>query len=226
MSGCDGGGGAASIIAAHTGSWRIMPLGDSITETTCYPQLLSKDLIDGGHTNFEFVGSVLNNQSCGATNVNTEGHGGYLVTDLVGGGPNASEPAGWFSNGQAEVVVMHFGTNDVWNNVSAAAITAAYSELLVGLRSVNPNVIVFVAQIVDMNPDNCTECSARVQALNAAIPAWASEETTCDSPVYVVDLFTGFDAVSDTRDGVHPNTPGSQKMADAMSAAMLEVGVP
>ncbi len=32
-----------------------MPLGDSITGSTCYPQLLSKELIAKGHTNFDFI---------------------------------------------------------------------------------------------------------------------------------------------------------------------------
>jgi hypothetical protein len=39
--GATGGGGSSS----HTGTWHIMPLGDSITGSTCYPQLLSKELI-------------------------------------------------------------------------------------------------------------------------------------------------------------------------------------
>jgi hypothetical protein len=61
-----------------------MPLGDSITDTTCYPKLLAQELIDKGHPNFTFVGTSLNNQSCGsAPNVQTEGHGCYLVTNLL-----------------------------------------------------------------------------------------------------------------------------------------------
>ncbi len=221
-----GGSATTGTTSGHMGTWRIMPLGDSITETTCYPQLLSKTLIDNGHTEFEFVGSVLNNQSCGATNVYTEGHGGYLVTDLVGNGQHASEPAGWFSAAQAEVVVMHFGTNDVWNDVPPESILSAYSAVLDGLRSVNPNVIVFVAQIIPMNPSGCSECGSRVEALNAEIPAWAANESTSSSPLYVVDLHTGFDTASDTRDGVHPNPAGSQKMADKLYAAMVAQGIP
>jgi lysophospholipase L1-like esterase len=35
-----------------------------------------------------------------------------------------------------------------------------------------------------------------------------------------VDQYTGFDATADTRDGVHPNTQGSQKMASKWAAAL------
>lgn len=53
-----------------SGAWRITPLGDSITGTTCGPQLLSRELKDKGHSNFSFFGNNLNNQSCnGAPNV-------------------------------------------------------------------------------------------------------------------------------------------------------------
>ena len=121
---------------------------------------------------------------------------------------------------------MHFGTNDVWNNVSLAEILSAYSEMVDGLRAVNPDVIFFVAQIIDMNPDGCSECSSRVQALNAEIPGWASDKASCASPIHVVDLFAGFNTGSDTSDGVHPNTTGSQKMADVMYQALVAQSIP
>ncbi len=45
--GASGAGGSP----AHAGAWRIMPLGDSITGNTCYPQLLSQYTSDGVHPN-------------------------------------------------------------------------------------------------------------------------------------------------------------------------------
>jgi lysophospholipase L1-like esterase len=154
-----------------------------------------------------------------------EGHGGYLVTDLVSGGKRASEPAAWFATGKAEVALMHFGTNDVWNNVAPGPILNAYSTLVDGLRSVTPNVVVFVAQIIPMNPSGCAECANRVIQLNSQIPAWAAGESTSSSPIYVVDQWTGFDTATDTGDGVHPNLAGSQKMANKWSAALIARGI-
>ena len=217
----------------HSGIWRIMPLGDSITGEMCPPQLLSQQLIENDHTDFVFVGSNLNNQSCyGAPNVQTEGHGGYLVTDLVGNGIHAAELPEWCAADKADIVVMQFGTNDVWNSKSTASILAAYSVVLADLRAVNPKVILFIAQITPLNPAGCTNCEAGVVALNAQIPAWASSESTAASPVYVVDVFSAFDPTTyvpnstDTVDGVHPDPAGSKLDADKWYNALVTQGLP
>jgi len=41
--------------------------------------------------------------------------------------------------------------------------------------------------------------------------------------VVVVDQSAGFDPVADTRDGIHPNATGEEKMAAAWHAALLRV---
>jgi len=231
--GAHAGAAGAGALPPHTGSWRITPLGDSITGSTCGPQLLSKALIDHGKKNFTFVGSNLNNQSCnGASTVQTEGHGGYLVTDLVGSGQHASELPKWCNSNKSELVLMQFGTNDVWNDRSPRAILDAYATILTDLRAANPSVMVLVAQITPLNPTDCSACEARVVALNAQIPAWAASKSTAASPVSVVDLHSAFVAASYvpnstyTADGVHPNVAGAQLIADKWYAALSALGAP
>jgi lysophospholipase L1-like esterase len=227
-------GSAGSVsLPPHVGAWRITPLGDSITGSTCAPQLLSKALSDHGKTNFTFVGSNLNAQSCnGAGAVRTEGHGGYLVTDLVGTGQHASELPKWCESNQADLVLMQFGTNDVWNDRSPSAILAAYSTVLSELRAAKANVIVLLAQIPPLNPAGCPACESRVVALNSRIPSWASQSSTVGSPVLVVDLHSAFTAASYlpnsayTADGVHPNLLGAQLIADKWYAALIALGAP
>ncbi len=220
-------------LPPHAGSWRITPLGDSITGTTCGPQLLSKALIEHGKTNFVFVGSNLNNQSCnGAGTVQTEGHGGYLVTDLVGSGIHASELPEWCDSNKSDIVLMQFGTNDVWNDRSPSAILAAYSTVLSDLRAANAQVVVLVAQITPLNPKDCSACESRVVAFNSQIPGWATSKSTAASPVLVVDLHSVFTAASFapsstyTADGVHPNLAGAQLIADKWYAALNALGAP
>ena len=60
-----------------------------------------------------------------------------------------------------------------------------------------------------------------MQALNAAIPAWAASESTAQSPVIVVDQWTGFDTDADTYDGVHPNASGDAKIAQNWLEALI-----
>jgi lysophospholipase L1-like esterase len=255
------GGGAGST---HTGVWNIMPLGDSITGTTCYPQLLSAKLKAAGHTSFEFIGSNTNNQSCtdgsisNAPNVTTEGHACYVLGCLTGdvtgttcaassgcdaGRGTTAELATWMAaTPHPDVVLVHFGTNDVWNGIAPANVTASYTKLLASVRGANPSVIVLMAQILPMHPNGCTDGSSGcpnddgtkgVKQLNAAIPAWATGASTAASPVFVVNIYgsvgdeTAYVPNSTlTTDGVHPNPKGSGLVADAWMTALVAQGIP
>jgi hypothetical protein len=239
-----GGGGAAGAAGGggsppHTGTWHIMPLGDSITGSTCYPQLLSKELISNGHTKFTFVGMNLNNQSCGAgaPSLMTEGHGGYDVTYLVTNSPpqsghgTLSELQSWAAE-KPDVVLMQYGTNDVWSGDSLSSILSAYSFVVDQFRSQNPSIIFFVAQITPMHPSGCSACESNVEGLNSMIPSWAAGKTSTASPIYVVDVWAALPQASYlpssqyTSDGVHPNPAGSQLVADTWYAALVAKNIP
>lgn len=191
---------------------RIMPLGDSITGSPgCWRALLWNELRDTGYTNIDFVGT-LGPQGCGVPyDGDNEGHGGALVTTVA----SQNQLPGWLVATDPDVVLMHFGTNDVWSARSTGQVLAAYDTLVDQMRAQNPAMHVLVAQIIPMDPArSCAECGQRVRDLNAAIPGWAAGKSTAASPVSVVDQWTGFSATSDTYDGVHPNASGDQKLAD------------
>jgi lysophospholipase L1-like esterase len=234
-----GGGGRGGAAGAGTGGAggkltnpRIMPLGDSTTASICYRSHLAQMLNSAGKT-YDFVGSRKGDPGCSFTSYDqdNEGHGGYIVTDILKaagtgvrpGGADTSDPyvsdsrdlATWFDNRPADIVLMHFGTNDVWNNIAPATILNAYTTILTKLRAVNPSVRVLVAQITSLQPSGCNDCPTRVQTLNGMIPGWASQNSTAASPISVVDQNTGFNAPAgmDTADGVHANDAGSIKIA-------------
>lgn len=121
------------------------------------------------------------------------------------------------------------GTNDVWSHIATNTILSAFTTLVGQIRAQNSKAVIIVAQILPMNPSGCSDCNAGVIALNNAIPGWASGITTSQSPVTVVDLYTGISTSSDTSDGVHPNDSGNQKIANAwfspLSAAIRSFGV-
>jgi lysophospholipase L1-like esterase len=77
-----------------------------------------------------------------------------------------------------------------------------------------------VAKIIPMAPSSCSDCAQRVINLNNAIPSWASSKSTNQSPITVVDQWTGFSTASDTYDGVHPNSAGNQKISDKWYPAL------
>jgi|GEM_PF-1313828 len=198
---------------------RIMPLGDSITGSPgCWRALLWRDLTDAGYTNIDFVGFRAGD-GCGFPyDHENEGHGGMLVTNLARSGQLST----WLSATNPDIVLMHFGTNDVWSSLPTQTILDAYSTLVSQMRANNPNMTILVAQIIPMDSArSCATCAQGVQALNAAIPAWAASESTAQSPVIVVDQWTGFDTDADTYDGVHPNASGDAKIAQNWLEALI-----
>ncbi|MEU7474589.1 cellulase family glycosylhydrolase [Lentzea sp. NPDC042327] len=198
---------------------RIMALGDSITGSPgCWRALLWKHLQDTGHTGVDFVGS-LPAPGCGFPyDGENEGHGGILATNIV----RDNQLPGWLATARPDVMLMHLGTNDVWNNIPAQTILNAYTTMLGQMRAANPAVKLVVAQLIPMNPSGCPACGQRVADLNAAIPAWARANSTTASPITVVDQWTGFSTATDTTDGVHPNTTtGIQKIESRWYPAVV-----
>jgi lysophospholipase L1-like esterase len=204
------------------GPVKVMALGDSITGSPgCWRALLWQQLQQAGKaSSVDFVGT-LPPQGCGFTyDGENEGHGGFLATNVA----DQNQLVGWLAATDPDVVMMHFGTNDVWSNRPPATILAAFTKLVAQMRASNPAMKILVAKIIPMNPGSCPECAQRVIDLNAAIPAWAAATTTAASPVTVVDQWTGFNTATDTGDGVHPNAAGDQKIASrwypALTAAL------
>ncbi|MFC3998092.1 SGNH/GDSL hydrolase family protein [Nocardiopsis sediminis] len=191
---------------------RIMPLGDSITGSPgCWRALLWNDLQQAGRTSIDFVGTQ-GPQGCGVDHDgDNEGHPGLLVTNVAQQGLLT----GWLEATDPDVVMVHFGTNDVWSGIPTATILDAYTTLVAQMRAANPGMRIAVAQIIPMDSArSCGTCAQGVQDLNAAIPAWAAEQSTDRSPVVVADQWTGFETDTDTYDGVHPNAAGDRKIAD------------
>jgi lysophospholipase L1-like esterase len=199
---------------------RIMPLGDSITGSPgCWRALLWNRLQSTGYTNIDFVGTREEQGCAQAHDGDNEGHGGELVT-------NAADqnllPARLAAT-RPDIVVMHFGTNDVWSSIAPDRILAAYTKLVEQMRASNPDMRILVAQLIPLNPAGCAGCAQRVVDLNARIPAWARATGTSRSPVTVVDQWTGFDTATDTYDGVHPSAPGNEKLAARWYPALTAV---
>jgi lysophospholipase L1-like esterase len=217
--------GVNPIPSAQAAAVRIMPLGDSITGSPgCWRALLWNRLQNTGFTDIDFVGT-LGPQGCGVSHDgDNEGHGGILATNMA----NQNQLVPWLAATNPDIVVMHLGTNDVWSNIAPATILTAFGKLVDQMRANNPNVKILVAQIIPVNPPSCPECAQRTINFNAAIPAWASSKSTAQSPITVVDQWSGFNTATDTGDGVHPNDLGIQKISDrwypALSALLSTSG--
>ncbi|MFF8001419.1 GDSL-type esterase/lipase family protein [Streptomyces sp. NPDC007917] len=121
----------AAATAAASAPVRIMPLGDSITGSPgCWRAALWNKLQSTGYTSVDFVGT-LGPQGCGVPyDGDNEGHGGFLATAVA----QQNQLPGWRSATRPDIVVMHFGTNDVWSNTAPDRILAAYGTLKIAAR--------------------------------------------------------------------------------------------
>jgi lysophospholipase L1-like esterase len=191
---------------------RIMPLGDSITAGQgCWRAYLWNALQTNGYTDIDFVGSVDSGGCPVEFDSDCEGHGGIAATGMA---DNDQLPP-WLDEANPDIVLMHLGTNDMWGGyIPLEDKLAAFTKLVDQMRANNPDMKIIVAQIIPMSESACSTCPDDVVALDNAIPGWADGKSTSQSPIIVVDQWTGFNADTDTRDGVHPNDEGEHKMAD------------
>jgi lysophospholipase L1-like esterase len=179
---------------------KIMPLGDSITagdRNGGYRRLLYELLSQDG-ISFEFVGSL---KSGDVPDAHHEGHSGWRIDQIEDG-----IARGWLETYKPDLVLLHIGTNDVWQHKSASA-SVRLSQLIDDILSRSPTTQIIVAQILPMTNDANSE--AEVMKYSAAIPDILTSKT---SPVCMVNMHESFSA-GDLVHGVHPNKSGYDKMA-------------
>jgi hypothetical protein len=198
-----------------------MVLGSSNESGTCWRAFLWQKLQAAGITNVTFVGSqVVGPDNCGVTGYPKacEARPGTIVTNYT-----AAMVHGWFAANPPDVVLEHIGGADLMQNIAAANVIKAYTLIVEQARAVNPKVIFLVGQHTPQQPGGCANCIADVMALNALIPGWAAQTTTPQSPVLVVDLYTGLDLMTDFSDRVHLNIAGSQIVAGRWFTALKPI---
>lgn len=205
---------------------RIMPLGDSITESksgySSYRSPLWQLLSQAG-CSVDFVGSrrgvsegSRDSEEAEPKNrdfdQDHEGHWDYKADEV------ADRLDGWARSGNPDIVLLHLGTNDLLRDNEVDSTIADLGEVIDILQRVNPRVAIFLAQVIPAKPE-----PDLVTEFNGKIPALAAGKHTPLHPVVVVDHFSGFSVNGDTFDGIHPNTAGEVKMADRWMNGLLEV---
>jgi lysophospholipase L1-like esterase len=207
----------ASVTSAPV---RLWVLGDSTAGSpSCRRPLLSHSLTTDGSTNIDFVGTLAA-PNCGFTyDGENKGHSGYLVTEVSSGNyirPQEGIIEPWLRKSNLDVAIIHFGTNDAWNNIAPSRVCDGFTIILGKIRARNPTADVIISQIINQGPRGthtaCPDCTLRVQPLNAPIAQWPPIYPTEGSKI-VVERCTGSTAATDTHDGVHPNSNGNAKMA-------------
>jgi len=219
---------------------KILTLGDSITQAESnrasfrYP--LWKKLVDAD-IDFDFVGSM--NKQLGADkpphadykgkkfDSDHEGHFAWAADEIIRGrkfdnGTGSGNLKGWLTAYDVDIALIHLGTNDAFMQQPNQSTADELKAIVSLIRDDNPRVIILLARLI---PTTRTAWDTKsVNSLNETIVSLSKTLGTDESPVILVDQFSGFDGKADLYDMVHPNASGEEKMAakwfDAIQRAL------
>lgn len=206
----------------------VMPLGDSITESehghASYRYWLDKAFQEQGRL-VDFVGS--GNGVYRGTPLHSdfdadhEGHWGFTTDEI------RREIDRFAERSSPDLVLLMLGTNDGARDLRATR--ENLTAIVESLRAHRPGVVVLLAQVPPVAISRLGDTWEDVGLLNTAFAGLVPLLDQPSARVVLVDQWTGFDALRDTYDGVHPNERGEKKLAarwfDAITASAPWDGV-
>ncbi|OED43712.1 hypothetical protein AB833_03220 [Chromatiales bacterium (ex Bugula neritina AB1)] len=198
---------------------KISLIGDSITQGgNSRPSFRAElwNLLKQGGYDVDFVGSTntffgslppLSDQNF---DLDHEGHWAWEAGEV------ADNIDGWLESYTPDIALIHLGTNDLDRGQATTGILSEIARVFLSLRADNPDVKILLAEIIPMRALDTFD-------FNADLRRWASAQQTLNSPVIVVDQYTGYDALTDNYDNYHPNATGEKKIADKWFKALQVV---
>lgn len=198
-----------------TGTRRILPLGDSITEgvpfTYRYPL---HNMLTDENVPFDFIGSHTNGgweYPEEGWDRDNEGWAGWTTQSIQ------DELGDWSAQYTVDIALIHLGTNDAGEgNIEDSA--DAMTAIIEHLRANNRSVDICLAKILPFGSlpeeeQGSTELNAFVDDWNSRLERLAVEMTTPESEIVLVDMHGDF-GEDDLDDGIHPTQAGAEKMAE------------
>lgn len=191
----DGSIGLRRGYLACTGSVRIMPLGDSNTDSInglkSYRPRLYFDLVNAGY-NVDFVGS--RQDPSGLHDRDHEGWSGFTPANIA---VNLND---WLSQNPNDVILLHIGTNQLS--------VIDVEDILNIVDAYNPNITVVLARII-----NRATYHQPTTDFNIALEIMAQNRISNGDKIVVVDMEPALLYPDDMVDIVHATETGYNKMA-------------
>ena len=205
-----------SPLAVTARVYRVMPVGDSITEGGSsfanwrFP--LWEKLQAAGYQ-IEYVGSRKSPSRIGP--LAHEGYGGKNSAFLARTVPTN------FKQHPADIVLLHAGHNQFAEQKPVPGMLRDTEKMIEAFRAVNPRVVILLAQPI---PSGKLPKYSYIPELHRGLEVLAKRLDCRDSPIRIVPQGEGFDPVKDTvADLVHPNARGAAKMTERWFEALVEV---
>ena len=113
------------------------------------------------------------------------------------------------------MILIHVGTNDASAGASTEEFIGAYDTILWQMRKYNPDIRIMLSKLIAIDHRRYGQAVAnRIKDYNTALGEWAKQKNESRSPISVVDVYSGFQYQSMTRDGKHPNEEGDKFIAE------------
>lgn len=200
---------------------RIMPLGSSVTyglgssaanASAGYRAYLQYYLNDAG-VSYDMVGSLrAGNQNLIDTDV--EGHSGYRIDQVAHYAPT------WLANNAPDLVLLHTGGNDVFQNYRLAEAPQRLDSLIDLIRAKSPaGVKIVVCTLLDTSD---AAYQPRVDAYNAALRQVVAAQAAAHGDVWLAEMSGIINVKTDLSDRMHPNAKGYAKMAVSWAYAIAQ----
>ncbi|MEN6342924.1 MAG: carbohydrate-binding protein [Methanospirillum sp.] len=171
---------------------------------------------------FDFVGSRSDPDFPGYSfDRDHEGHGGYTIEGIVDGVGTGGKLSTWLTGYYPDIALVLIGTNDVLANRPMNDRFSDLGRLVDTLRAKNSRIKIFVGKLPPTG-DSYRNQNSGLYAFNDRLPGWASGKTSSNSPITIVDLYSGYDGRDDNQAPryIHPDQSGEQKIADRWYAAI------
>ncbi len=139
--------------------------------------------------------------------------------DLTTSGTGVTNP---YTAYTPDTAVIMIGINDIADGSSVTQVRDDISLMIDQLQAANPDVNIFISQVLYTNQS----INASVDALNALLPALVAAKTTATSSVWTIETNIGFDPVSQTYDTIHPNNAGEIYVGDRIAGGMGIIEMP
>jgi len=206
---------------------RILPVGDSITHgwysgigtnaLNSYRRELKNLLIADGHS-VDFVGSLADGDF---PDNQHDGHDGWHADHDTKTNRILGHVAGWMAATEADIVLLHIGTNDLNGNDTGTV--AEVSAVIDEIQTANSHATVVLALIIGVKGD--LSLQAAISTFNSNLNSMAHARISGGDDLLVVDMGNGagIDYGSpDMNDRLHPSQLGYDKMATNWYPAVVQ----
>lgn len=209
-----------------------MLLGDSLTSPEngqrSYRYYLWERLTESG-LEFDFVGtrhdparrSVWTSSSGLRFDPDHEGHPNYRIDHVLNGRDDGRGTLeSWLDAYTPDVAIVLLGTHDALQGHQTEWSIREMRRVIEILRRDNERIAILLAAPPPVEPDH--EHAGLMLELADAFTELAQRETTVQSPVRLVDLYSGYDpATMLSTEGNRPNSVGHRLIAERLASSLM-----